>query len=80
MRRDLHCRGRRDLQGVRLKPIYRADDQPMVSRRRLQVYRNQTEPLIAYYTNKGILKVVQASGTVDGVFVRVAEILDSLNK
>ncbi len=33
----------------------RADDTPETVSKRLEVYNNQTEPLIAYYRNKGVL-------------------------
>jgi adenylate kinase len=45
----------------------RKDDEPTVVRQRLQTYHAETEPLIAYYGGKGILKAVDASGDVDQV-------------
>ena len=36
----------------------RADDHPDTVKTRLQVYHEQTEPLIDFYKNKGVLKVV----------------------
>jgi len=58
--------------------VIRSDDQPDAIRRRLQVYREQTEPLIEYYRRTGILKSVPAVGTVDDVFARVSRVLDGL--
>ncbi|MCX6375545.1 MAG: adenylate kinase [Armatimonadetes bacterium] len=58
--------------------VIRSDDQPDAIRRRLQVYREQTEPLIEYYRRTGILKSVPAIGTVDDVFARVSRVLDDL--
>lgn len=58
--------------------IIRADDQPDAIRRRLQVYREQTEPLVEYYDRAGILHHIAAVGTVDEVFDRIADVLDSL--
>lgn len=55
--------------------ITRSDDQPEAILRRLQVYKDQTEPLIAYYSNAGILKPISATGTVEDVFGRI---IDSL--
>ncbi|MHB0912277.1 MAG: adenylate kinase [Armatimonadota bacterium] len=55
--------------------IVRSDDQPEAIRCRLQVYREQTEPLVAYYAAKGTLKPVPAVGTVDEVSARIAEVL-----
>jgi adenylate kinase len=56
----------------------RADDNPDVIRQRLVAYRRQTEPLLDYYTNKGLLKEVDGLGTVDEIFSRVTEVLDPL--
>ncbi|MFP3043613.1 adenylate kinase [Treponema primitia] len=45
----------------------REDDKPEAVQKRLEVYRNQTEPLIDYYRKKGILKDVDARPAVDQV-------------
>lgn len=55
----------------------RTDDQPEAIRTRLQVYKAQTEPLIAYYGAKGILRAVQAVGAVDEVSDRIDESLSA---
>ena len=41
--------------------IQRDDDREEVVRKRLKVYREQTQPLVDYYRQKGILEVVDAS-------------------
>ncbi len=43
----------------------RADDNEEVIRNRLQVYKTQTEPLIAYYKKKGIPFIVNVTTSVD---------------
>ena len=55
--------------------ILRDDDKPETVKNRLSVYHEQTQPLIEYYTNKGILKTVD--GTVDmmDVFKAITDIL-----
>lgn len=58
--------------------IVRLDDQPDAIRRRLQVYKEQTQPLEDYYANKGILKRIPAVGTVEEVFERIDKVLESL--
>lgn len=58
--------------------ITRSDDQPEAILRRLQVYKDQTEPLIAYYTKEGILKPVPAMGSVEDVFSKVTESLGTI--
>ncbi len=55
--------------------ILRDDDKPETVKNRLDVYHEQTQPLIDFYTKKGILKTVD--GTVDmmDVFAAIVEIL-----
>lgn len=48
--------------------IQRADDAPETVRRRLEVYRRQTEPLVEYYRKLGRLREVPGTGSVDEVF------------
>jgi len=57
----------------------RADDDPLVIQKRLEVYRNQTEPLKEFYTKKGKLFKVIGSSSVEDVFDRIVEVLDRLN-
>jgi adenylate kinase len=55
----------------------RSDDNEETVRSRLQVYRRQTEPLIEYYGERGVLKKVAGSGrTPDEVFAAIEAILD----
>lgn len=55
--------------------ILRDDDKPETVRKRLDVYHEQTQPLIDYYTKEGVLKDVD--GTVDmmDVFGAIVQIL-----
>lgn len=46
----------------------RADDKEATVRRRLQVYRDQTSPLVDYYRRCGRLKEVQGIGALDEVY------------
>jgi preprotein translocase subunit SecY len=55
--------------------IQRPDDREEVVRTRLETYRAQTEPLIAYYAKRGVLTKVDASVGADGVEQRVAEVV-----
>jgi len=48
----------------------REDDNEEVIGNRLQVYRDQTEPLVAFYRKQGNLKTVDADGTIDAVYER----------
>ena len=53
----------------------RKDDVEEVIRNRLEVYRAETEPLVAYYRERGRVRDVDALGTVEEVHQRL---LDSL--
>jgi len=47
--------------------IIRPDDQEEVVRERLVAYSTMTAPLIAYYSNRGILRRIDGVGRVDDV-------------
>jgi adenylate kinase len=53
----------------RLKSRGRADDTEEVIHNRMQVYRDETEPLLAYYSHNN-LQTVDAVGALDEVFAR----------
>jgi adenylate kinase len=53
----------------------RADDNEAVIRHRLEVYREQTAPLIAYYRQAGLLQAVEADGTVEQIAERITGLL-----
>ena len=55
--------------------ILRDDDKPETVTKRLGVYHEQTQPLIDYYTNAGILKRVDGTVDIDVVFQSIKEIL-----
>jgi adenylate kinase len=48
----------------------RDDDKPDTVRHRLEVYAEQTAPLIAFYAEKGVLVGIDATGPVDDVTER----------
>ncbi|MGD8976738.1 MAG: adenylate kinase [Gammaproteobacteria bacterium] len=51
--------------------IQRADDNEETIGQRLKVYESQTAPLVAFYEDRGKLKVVPAEGEIDEVFQRM---------
>lgn len=53
----------------------RADDTPDAVRTRLQVYENQTAPVVEFFRQRGKLSVVGGVGTLDEVFARIIEAL-----
>ena len=55
--------------------VQRDDDKPETVQKRLQVYHDQTQPLIDFYNNKGILKSVDGTKDLDVVFDSIKAIL-----
>jgi len=56
----------------------RTDDTSEVIQNRLEVYRNQTEPLKEYYRKKGKLFGIKGNSSIDEVFEQIVEVLDRL--
>ena len=55
--------------------ILRDDDKPETVKKRLGVYHDQTQPLIDYYTEAGILKEVDGTIDINDVFAEIVKIL-----
>ena len=55
--------------------IVRDDDKPETVLNRLEVYHNQTQPLIDYYNEQGILKSVDGTVDMKDVFNAIVDIL-----
>jgi len=53
----------------------RLDDKPEVIENRIKVYREQTQPLIEFYRNKGILYEIDGIGAIEEITKRIEEIL-----
>ena len=53
----------------------RHDDKPEVIRHRIEVYNQETRPLLDYYKAQGKLATVQGVGTVDEIFKRIIGVL-----
>lgn len=57
----------------------RDDDKVETIRRRLEVYKNQTDPLISYYDDRGLLQNIQGTGgTPDEVFEKIKAVIGDL--
>jgi len=56
----------------------RSDDTPEVIQSRLEVYRNQTEPLKEYYKKKGKLFNIKGKKSIEDVFEQISDVLDRL--
>jgi adenylate kinase len=50
----------------------RSDDTPETIRKRLAVFREQTEPLIAHYRAQGVMTAIPGTGTVEEIAERIA--------
>lgn len=55
---------------------HRADDTPEVIASRLDVYDEQTRPVISYYEDRGLVKRVNGVGRVQNVTARLREALE----
>ena len=55
--------------------IRRPDDEPEVTSERLKVYHKQTEPLVAFYENLGILDIVDGDNDPDTVYNAALDIV-----
>lgn len=57
------------------KLVLRDDDKPETVQKRLDVYHEQTQPLIDYYKKAGILKSVDGTQPMEDVFAEIVKIL-----
>jgi adenylate kinase len=55
--------------------VQREDDKPETVRHRLQVYREQTEPLSGFYESEGLLSRIDAIGEIEEVTDRAMKAL-----
>ncbi len=60
--------------------VQRSDDEPETIQNRLDVYREETEPLTAYYEERDLLVPVDGTGGIEEVFGRIEEALDALER
>lgn len=55
--------------------IQRKDDNEETAEARFETYFNETAPLVDYYKNKGILRTINADGTIEEVWERLLEVI-----
>lgn len=55
--------------------VLRDDDKPETVQNRLRVYQEQTQPLIAFYTERNVLRAVDGTQDMQDVFHAITEIL-----
>jgi adenylate kinase len=68
--------GRCDIDGSRL--VQRDDDRPEVVKKRLDVYHRETEPLISYYDERGLLRRVDGTRSPTEVHDHIRAVLATL--
>jgi len=54
----------------------RDDDKEATIKKRLEVYQQQTSPLISYYSKKNIMKTVMGVGSIDDIFKKAVAALE----
>ena len=57
------------------KLVLRDDDKPETVQKRLNVYHDQTQPLIDYYAKAGVLREVDGTKNMEEVFNDITAIL-----
>jgi adenylate kinase len=60
--------------------IQRADDTEAAIRRRLELYESETEPLVSWYDERGLLATLAAVGSPDEVTERIVSQIDARRK
>lgn len=55
--------------------VQRKDDTREVAQARFDTYFHETAPLIEYYKNKGVLKTIDANGSIDEVWQRLMDVI-----
>lgn len=58
--------------------VQREDDSEPTIRRRLKVYHAQTEPILDYYRESGLLRVIDGARDPDDIALKVQETLDAI--
>ena len=55
----------------------RSDDNPATIQQRLNVYHKQTEPVIKYFSDQGLTKIIDSKGTIDEIRLEILQIISS---
>lgn len=55
----------------------RSDDTEEGVKKRLEVYREETEPVKNYYEKQGLVKSVDGEGSIEEIFSRIKAVLDA---
>ena len=55
----------------------RADDTPEKVKVRLEVYNEETAPVLNFYKQKGVYRAIDGMGTIEEIYGRIKEVLDN---
>ncbi|SVE64990.1 uncharacterized protein METZ01_LOCUS517844, partial [marine metagenome] len=55
--------------------VCREDDNPATIQQRLNVYHEQTEPVINFYSKQGITKMIDSKGLIDEIKTEILSII-----
>jgi adenylate kinase len=59
-------------------PLFqRDDDKEATIKKRLEVYQQQTAPLIDYYSRKNIMKTVMGVGSIEAIFKKAVAAIEA---
>jgi adenylate kinase len=75
---NIHFSSQQDIDAVTAgggELVQRADDNEATIANRLKVYREQTEPLVDFYRDAGLLKTIAGEGDIDEIYARLKTIL-----
>lgn len=81
--RVYHCESAPSASGLKCEAcgtalVQRADDREETVLNRLEVFRQQTEPLLKFYEKRQLLHGIDGRGTVDNVTMRITDVLDGV--
>ncbi|MDM7935134.1 MAG: adenylate kinase [Methanothrix sp.] len=57
---------------------HRDDDKAEAIMKRLEAYHKQTQPLIDYYTKKGVIANINGTGDIKAIFGEISKVLDRI--
>ena len=60
--------------------IQRSDDNEQTFKDRLEVYKKETQPLIDFYKDLGILKDIKITGPPDEMVLKILEMLKEIDE
>jgi adenylate kinase len=64
---------------IRGESSRRSDDNPEIVQQRLNVYKEQTEPLKEYYRKKGKLFNIKGNNSIEDIFESITQVIDLLS-